>query len=635
MTSNSPVFETDQDTVRSAYAVITNSELIDNVAILTTSTEHVFETGWRVVVEGVGFPFDGVFEVQAITDTTFSYTVISVDIESTAVDPTGSAYSPAPAYVRYPVGDAALDDLTAKTSFYAEPWDYNTVRVVWGLDNSIHQKILLDISSGLEPRVAITRSIFGYPITPLDGEKIFDRKYMEVIASAENAGLVPMYFETQQASVDNVFQRPDVDVQSLYDRNMTPGKWYYYSLFFYLQGTYDSPRWVSAGTVHTLLPDNHKHAEKLWELIPPYYKSKDGEFSAGSGQAGVLERLLKVIGFEADYTRTFAEGIEDIYNVDYANINLLHVLGVTNMGVDLEGGLGEIRYRSLLATVNRLYEERGSARGVQKLALAASKYNCKVVEGANRMNLVDDSEFLTGTGAWANTVGTYDAFLTSNPWLDDDNYWLDSVTTTFNPVTYTLTSPYYEGPNLRRGAVTVSKKSGSNEGLLLTCGLGVGSVVNRLHIEEPINFYPQFHGIRCASNTVYSFSFYSKRLEGSAANIAAGIMWFNLPVNHEFDVDNDFISADRQVYLATSSYDSTSITRYSVSAKAPLSIRGELEVFAVPYIAYGNDETRIVTACMFNPQLNSADQYAIQPDFTMTLGTAGELLGSEYVIGEQ
>jgi hypothetical protein len=387
--------------------------------------------------------------------------------------------------------------------------------------------------------------------------------------------------------------------------------------------------------METLLPVNYRHAEKLWDLLPPYYRNKDREFTYGTGQSGVLQRLLNVIGFEADYTRTLAEGIENVYNVDQTNNALMHLLGVTNMGVEEEGGLGDIRYRSLLSTINRLYDERGSARGIQKMTLAASKYNCKVVEGSNIMNLTDDSEFLQGTGSWGNVVGVYDSFLASNDWLLDGNYWLDSTTTTFNPVTITANlpaTPFNEGPNLRQGSATISKESGSEDGLLFTCGLGTGTIVNRLHGYDEYSFYPQFHGIRCSPGTVYTFSLYSKRLSGSAANIALGIMWFNLPANHQFDIDNDFISADKQVYTAAS-YDGTTLTRYSATATAPLSIRGESHVYAVPYVAYGNDVSRTITACMFNAQLNSADQYAIQPDFTLTLGSA-ELLGSSYVIGE-
>lgn len=636
--TDSPIFEVDRDTVRSASAVITNKSLVNNTATLTTQSAHNFQTGpaedrWQVVVSGVGEPFDGTFEITGIPSTTsFSYTVISGNVTSSAA--TGTAYVPSPAYVRYQVGDTLLDDLTAKTTLHAEPWDYNTVRVVWGVDKSVSEKISLDVSAGLTPRMAITRSTFGYPVSPLDGEKVFDRKYTEVVVSDYNAGIVPPYFETNPASTDNEFQRPAASAQSFYDRNLTPGKWYYYSIFFYLKGSYASPRWITGGSVDALLPINYKHSEKLWELLPPYYRNKDREFTYGTGQSGVLERLLKTVGFEVDYTRTLAEGIEDVYNIDYVHDDLLHVLGVTNMGVAEERGLGDARYRSILATINRLYEERGSARGLQKLTLAASKYNCKVIESANILNLTDDSEFLSGTGSWGNLVGVYDSFLSSNSWLSAGNYWLDSSTTTFNPVNIVVTSPFNEGPNTRKSAATISKKSGTNTGLLLSCGLGTGSVTNRLHTSEDSSFYPQFHGVRCSPGAVYNFSFYSKRTTGSAANVAAGIMWFNYPANHAFSVTNDFISANKQVYLSSSSYDSSTLTRYSVSAKAPLSIRGENKVFAVPYIAYGNNETRVVTACMFNAQLNSADQYAVQPDLTITLGATGELLGSTYVLGD-
>jgi len=633
------IFETDVDVVRSATASITNKSLTTNVALITTSSNHNFATGWTVLISGVDDVFDGTFTITSVpTSTTFTYALISGDVSSTAVDPAGVATVPAPAYVRYQPTDTIIDSLSTRTTFYVEPWDYNTTRIVWGVDSVVNKKVLDDVEAGLTPLVAVTRSAFGYPMTPLDGQKIFERKYTDVFSYSGNLQ-VPIVMETQPASTDNEFQRPVASAQSLYDRNLSPGRWYYYTLFFYIKGNYESARWVSGGSTDALVPYNHKHFETFYDLIPPYYRNKDREFIAGTGQAGVLERLIRAIGFEADYTRTLAEGVENVYNVDYVNEALLHALGETNMGVDAEDGLGDIRYRSLLATVNKLYDERGSTRGIQKLALASTKYNNKILEGINMMNLTDDAEFVFNTGSWGSLVGTENTFVNSEDW--------GGTATAWNPIDIS-TVDEANSPSIRKRALYTTYSSTGNasdgatasasKGLLLMCGLGTGEVINRFHLVEDVSFYPQFHGIRCTSGNVYTFSFYAKRLGtdagSTATNVTAGVMWFNLPANHTFDINDDFIAFDKQVTSTANGADTTNLVRYAVQSESPISLRGESYVYAVPYIAFDNSYKRHVAACMFSPQLNTASEFAVKQDITLTLGVPNEFLGSSYLLGE-
>ena len=633
------IFETDIDVVRSATASITNKSLTTNVALITTSSNHNFAAGWTVLISGVDDVFDGTFTIEEVPSaTTFTYSLVSANVSSTAVSPTGTATVPAPAYVRYQPTDTIIDSLSTRTTFYVEPWDYNTTRIVWGVDSVVNKKVLDDVEAGLTPLVAVTRSAFGYPMTPLDGQKIFERKYTDVFSYSGNLQ-VPIVMETQPASTDNEFQRPVASAQSLYDRNLSPGRWYYYTLFFYIKGNYESARWVSGGSTDALVPYNHKHFETFYDLIPPYYRNKDREFIAGTGQAGVLERLIRAIGFEADYTRTLAEGVENVYNVDYVNEALLHALGETNMGVDAEDGLGDIRYRSLLATVNKLYDERGSTRGIQKLALASTKYNNKILEGINMMNLTDDAEFVFNTGSWGSLVGTENTFVNSEDW--------GGTATAWNPIDIS-TVDEANSPSIRKRALYTTYSSTGNasdgaaasasKGLLLMCGLGTGEVINRFHLVEDVSFYPQFHGIRCTSGNVYTFSFYAKRLGtdagSTATNVTAGVMWFNLPANHTFDINDDFIAFDKQVTSTANGADTTNLVRYAVQSESPISLRGESYVYAVPYIAFDNSYKRHVAACMFSPQLNTASEFAVKQDITLTLGVPNEFLGSSYLLGE-
>lgn len=612
----SPIFEVDRDTVRSKSLDITYKSISDNEATLTTSEEHEFTVGIQVKVVGVDDTFDGTWLIDSVTIDTFSYHIIADPVSSTAVSG-GIVLGPSPAYIRYDVNDTILDNFSSKTNFHAEAWDYNTVRIFWSLEDSSYKKIIKDINNSLTPLIAVTRSMFGYPVTPIDGEKIFEEKYMDVVSSSSNRNPAP-FFETQKASTDNDFQRPIAPVQSLYDRNLSPGRWHYYSLFFYLQGDYETPRWVPAGQVSALTPYNHKHSDKFYDLVPPYYRIKDEQYS-GTTASGTLKKILNAVGFEADYTRTLAESVENIYNIDEVNSLFMHLLGETNLGVTREDSLGDIRYRSLIAAINSLYAERGSTRGIRNLTVAATKYKAKVIEGINMLSLTDDAEFAFDTGSWAD-IAAYVSHIDGG---------------TVNVASITAIDAT-ESPSTRKRAMKLKSVSGDpTNHLVIACGLGTGNIINRLHVSEPYTFYPHLNAVRCESGKIYRFSFYSKRIGSTAGDVYAGIMWFNLPVNHTFNWSTDFISKSESTFTSVGGADTTSIQRYYSQEKAPLSKKGEAYIYGVPYIRFTNSSERRIYACMFSPELNSAENFAvIQPDFTLTLGAA-EYLNTDKLLGDQ
>jgi hypothetical protein len=618
-------FQTSRDVNKPLSYVVTAKELRVNKATLTLSTTPQIVAGESIEVSGVDASFDGLYVATEVTSTTVSYDLFLNDIPASAA--TGLLIAPPRAYLKFSQADAFLDDLIngSSTNFNAEPWDYNTVRLLWSSISALDAKARTDIGYGLVPRMAITRSAFGAPRTPLDGEKILDIPYAVGIGNVD--GRPAAYFESQPGDPENDWNRPPAASQGLYDRNLQPGRWYYYSLFFYLRGDALEQRWILSDTAYALLPFNYRHGEKFFDLLPPYYQYEDDKFAPGTGREGVLRRTLKTVGFEADYSRTLAEGIQDIYNVDFAPYPLLEALGETNFGIPQESGIGNTRYRSLIYATNNLYDERGSISALQKLAVASTKYSAKVLRGNNMMNLADDAEFLAGTGSWGDLTVDFSAFVAAN--------WAG----TFNTPKMTLVTDA-GGPSLahtRRGAVRLERAAGDvGDKLLIACGLGQGLVANRLHTEEATDFYPRFHGIRCLPGVVYTFSFYARRLGGSAGSITSGVMWFSLPANYgEFDITDDFISLYEESDLTANDSTSGTMTRNKVSALAPISLRGEPYVYAVPYIITSNSEQRHITAVMFNRALNSASTFVVTQDQYLTLGDVTELIGdTNIVIGD-
>lgn len=70
-------------------ASVTNKVLTSNVATLTTSTNHNFIVGDKVIVTGVDSTFNGTYTVTAKTNTTVSYAKTASNVPSAAVSPAG------------------------------------------------------------------------------------------------------------------------------------------------------------------------------------------------------------------------------------------------------------------------------------------------------------------------------------------------------------------------------------------------------------------------------------------------------------------------------------------------------------------------------------------------------------------
>ena len=71
---------------RATQKDISIKALSSNVATLTTSTAHGYVVGEKVVVEGVGSPFDGTYTITTLpSSTTFTYAKTASDLISTAV----------------------------------------------------------------------------------------------------------------------------------------------------------------------------------------------------------------------------------------------------------------------------------------------------------------------------------------------------------------------------------------------------------------------------------------------------------------------------------------------------------------------------------------------------------------------
>lgn len=509
-------------------------------------------------------------------DTTYTFTVTALTSVGLGIESEHSTpVTPTP---------AALVILTA------EPWEYTTTRLTFSLTSAmttVIQNAMHDPDVPMVPRIAITRSSFGIPTTPLDGVKVLDMEITEALA-------LPVAFHTNEIDPDQTWQRPTSAAASLYDHRLQPGHWYYYTLFLYkTEKTITS--WDDYAHVSVLVPVDYQHREKLWALIPPYYQIKDEEYlvptTADPEPTGDLRKFINVFGFELDYTRSLAEGVEQIYEPDKANAYFVRLLGEDNLGTILETGLGDIRYRALISVLSRLYAVRGTAIGLRALCETTSKYRTVTMPSLNLHRLADDAEFLNrdaypfpvsghfggkGCGSWAPpllpllkglwTVEGRD--LTADQIVGGMNY--DKITNFYNddgdliqvnaqkdllpnhfPVASWPSPTYWpNSPSAHKtgGELNYGDYADKHRGLMLCCGAGIAMDVKRYHANQtPRLVLPQTDGIRCEQGQDYTWSIYVERMQIVAgplgvvnlANVGIGIMWFGPGLDELEDINDE------------------------------------------------------------------------------------------------
>jgi phage tail-like protein len=177
--------------------------------------------------------------------------------------------------------------------------------------------------------------------------------------------------------------------QQVVDSPLTPGNFYYYSLFLWIGG-----QWVLSFSMDNAVPSNHGWSNFLFNTLPEFYQRTDDQ-QAADGRNGPLRVFASVLGYELDYTNTLADGVRDVFNVDRAPTRLLKHLGY-NFGVPDEPILGEARQRSMLQQLSELNGLRGTALGMKQLIEAATHYECDVAQSGNQLLAVDDGDFNGG-----------------------------------------------------------------------------------------------------------------------------------------------------------------------------------------------------------------------------------------------
>jgi len=356
-----------------------------------------------------------------------------------------------------------------------EAVDYHTVEIIWGWPQAIDMTW---------EEVALVRSSYGHPSTPSQGQTVFRATREALGGKDEDDENIAMF-----------------NPPAVLDGNLPSGWWYYYTLFFRV-----TTDWNAYMTDGCLLPANYGHQGHLWDGVPPFYQWTDDNYRVNDG---FLRQFLDIFGFYLDNTRGFVEGLLDLHHIDKAPMALLKHLGA-NYGLPYEAGLGDIRYRALLANITNLHQSRGTAKSLEDLIETASKYECDVVGGSNQMLLNDDSDFFTGTGNWAAVHPLTDPGLGVVLWTD--------VTLATNPAT-----PPAGAPGARGVMRVDTPQASQTQNILIT--LGDGYVYDHVAAEALREVIPLYGGISAEPLETFGFSIWVKA-EKAGTTFTPYLMWF-------------------------------------------------------------------------------------------------------------
>jgi hypothetical protein len=316
-----------------------------------------------------------------------------------------------------PLRDAASSDAALRSDFFyipqelldarqkllVEPVDHTSVRLSYDPD-----AVPVDPTFGTYVEAMVLRSPVGFPLTNLDG-----------------------YVLSRRTKAQNDAEEGWV---TLVDRELTPGRWSYYSLFikYVFNG---NTHWLRVGEASTLLPYEFGYDERLWQMFPQWYRRSDGE---GIGASNVLRRLTKALGYETDLHRTWAQQLGGTWDIANASTRILDEIGAA-LGQEYEEASGMRRYRSLLANLMFLRKRKGTEVGVSGFLSALTGYRTLVYTGPNLLLSSDDSRAVNGVGRWVSNSGAANSTLsrvvsgsnqTNGPQTGDAYYRVQSIVST-------------------------------------------------------------------------------------------------------------------------------------------------------------------------------------------------------------
>lgn len=246
--------------------------------------------------------------------------------------------------------------------FIVSSRDYNKIFVQW------------NTPTGAWDSLRLVRNGFGFPVTPDDGDLLFEGGTTDTTRSYVDVGQVPN------------------------NSGLIEGRTYYYSIFVRETST---STWRMAGSNLGVSVKNYGTADLMYEYLPTAYKISN-VYSITDNDTDInndLYNFLKVFAFEHDFFKTTVENVKNRYNPITLDGRLIPVL-LNEFGFSYEREIGLQRARTLLQNAIKIYSEKGSLSGLKTFVTAFTGFNCEVAFPKNLMLDYNNSTFRESLGFW-------------------------------------------------------------------------------------------------------------------------------------------------------------------------------------------------------------------------------------------
>jgi len=246
--------------------------------------------------------------------------------------------------------------------FRATAIDYGKILVTWAEP------------TGNWSRLRLLRNPFGFPMTPDDGDLLFDLPQNSSVVYYEDIGQVPN------------------------NSGLLAGHTYYYSIFVRetTQGA-----WVKAGESLGVSVKNYDTISHMYDALPEVYKINN-VYSA-SYNLGINDdvyNFLRLFAFNYDAFKTNTQNVSELYDVLNLDGRLVPLM-LNQFGLRYEPEIGLQQARIMLKNIIKINSEKGSLSGLKVFVKSFSGFNCDIAPVINLMIGTDNSSFRETIGYWA------------------------------------------------------------------------------------------------------------------------------------------------------------------------------------------------------------------------------------------
>ena len=246
-------------------------------------------------------------------------------------------------------------------NFVAKPYNYQTIQLTW------------TPPSGNWDYIRLLRNSYGFPVTPDDGDVLFDL--------ANNVS--PSFYLDRGQTPNNI--------------GLKPGHAYYYTLFV---RNAETGFWQISGYAIGVSVKDYKTTQRLYNSLPSILTSNIPYDTSLESTNTFLFRFLTLFSFQLDLYKSQIENVSNRYDVTNLNGVLIHAF-MQEFGITYEPSIGLKQSRIFLRNISLLNQTKGSKTGLNEFIKAYAGYDNIITLGKNIMLDFNDSSFEQSIGSWA------------------------------------------------------------------------------------------------------------------------------------------------------------------------------------------------------------------------------------------